>query len=602
MAPDGTATRSHLWCASPAETPRTTQPAPLRAMFGEALVADRPVRREAAEHIPVEAAEERAWHLSEGGFRPFLLVPALVADGVLFGALNVCGAAGTRHGFSDAAVEAAALVASAAGTAVLRVEAAMAAQAAADRLKRVEDVEARHALQRGLLAAVGQAVVASTLDQTIIYWNGAATALFGYAADEVLGRRVDRMGLDASTDEVRDGITQALSELNSWSGETVVPQREGPRIPAHLTVSPLLSGGQLVGTISVLTDLRPYRDLDRRLRAAEPLHLLARLAGTVADELHTELSGLTSRLGALEVPSRVLSGMSRARGLAAQLGDLGEAPSGEPEVVALDRLLQSLAPLVGRIIGVDRTANLERAARLPPVLVDRRALAHFILHCTALARRGLPKGGEFSLSASARLNADTVRLELHDGGEGLDLGQAAQLVQPRRASLAMMGLSTTVAHLERGGAHLELDSRPAGGTTFVLHLPRADTASAQLRALVVSASKERRERVGRALSAAGLRVETADDLATAMQICERVAEPFRLLAADTALSGAGGLALGAWFLGRFAAGRTLLLHGGPPDSPPPLASGLARRAEWCPADATAEALVDRAWRLLERDD
>ncbi len=45
-------------------------------------------------------------------------------------------------------------------------------------------------LAEQLLDAVGQAVVASNLDHAIVYWNRAAERLFGWKADEVIGRNV----------------------------------------------------------------------------------------------------------------------------------------------------------------------------------------------------------------------------------------------------------------------------------------------------------------------------------------------------------------------------------------------------------------------------
>ena len=57
--------------------------------------------------------------------------------------------------------------------------------------------------QAELLAAAGQAIVAVDTNRNVIYWNRAAEEMYGWSADEAIGRP------DARTDPTRRGAEHA---------------------------------------------------------------------------------------------------------------------------------------------------------------------------------------------------------------------------------------------------------------------------------------------------------------------------------------------------------------------------------------------------------
>ena len=68
--------------------------------------------------------------------------------------------------------------------------------------------------QAELLAAVGQAIVAVDLDRVVIYWNRAAEAMFGWSADEAIGRRSTDLITRIETTEEQKSIADAMP--TSW--------------------------------------------------------------------------------------------------------------------------------------------------------------------------------------------------------------------------------------------------------------------------------------------------------------------------------------------------------------------------------------------------
>jgi PAS domain S-box-containing protein len=99
-----------------------------------------------------------------------------------------------------------------------------------------ENVSERHdaseqALMRAaLLDEVDAAVIVSDFDSTIISWNAGATQLYGWTADEAIGRKVDELlGLVASPDWIPPG-----PEQDEWQNEFDATRKDGSTFPVYL--------------------------------------------------------------------------------------------------------------------------------------------------------------------------------------------------------------------------------------------------------------------------------------------------------------------------------------------------------------------------------
>jgi diguanylate cyclase (GGDEF)-like protein/PAS domain S-box-containing protein len=130
--------------------------------------------------------------------------------------------------------------------------------------------------QASLLDAVGEAVVACDLSGTTIYWNSAASALFGWTAAEALGQPLDRL-IPTTEPTERVAVARAVSDDGAglrWEGEVTVTGKDGRPIVVHTTCTPVLDdAGGHVATIAVSTDLS--ESIVQRRRAEEDHRRLA---------------------------------------------------------------------------------------------------------------------------------------------------------------------------------------------------------------------------------------------------------------------------------------------------------------------------------------
>lgn len=128
--------------------------------------------------------------------------------------------------------------------------------------------------QAQLLGAVGEAVIATDLDGTVRYWNEAAERLYGWSANEVLGRTITDVTVPVHMSDDTDRLITAITAGESLSGQFSALRRDGSAFTARVTNSPIWDeeSGVLSGIIGVsadITDLTCAQELLARTAAQQ---------------------------------------------------------------------------------------------------------------------------------------------------------------------------------------------------------------------------------------------------------------------------------------------------------------------------------------------
>src|SRR5829696_479448 len=133
-----------------------------------------------------------------------------------------------------------------------------------------------HAL---LLDAVGQAVIATDLLGKVIYWNRAAQELYGWSADETMGRPITEVTASEELMEQAEEIMNELSRGRSWTGEFVVRHKDGTTFPALVTDTPVHDEqSNLVAIIGVSTDITEIKQTEELRRSEKRFRSLVQNA------------------------------------------------------------------------------------------------------------------------------------------------------------------------------------------------------------------------------------------------------------------------------------------------------------------------------------
>ncbi|HEX8559038.1 MAG TPA: ATP-binding protein [Pyrinomonadaceae bacterium] len=120
-----------------------------------------------------------------------------------------------------------------------------------------------------IIESAEDAVISKTLDGVIMSWNRGAERLFGYTAEEAVGKSVTIL----IPEDHRDEEPAILSRLRRGERiehyETVRVRKDGTFVDISLTVSPIRGpGDRIIGASKIARDISERRRADERLRAA----------------------------------------------------------------------------------------------------------------------------------------------------------------------------------------------------------------------------------------------------------------------------------------------------------------------------------------------
>ncbi len=157
-------------------------------------------------------------------------------------------------------------------------------------IRDVTELRERERLAARLAAIVeaSDAAILSTLpDRTIDSWNPAAERMFGYRADEVLGRLLDEFVPDDQRPELQATYARLDAGEQLTTADTWRARNDGTPVAVAVTTSPIRDpGGRVIGYCEVLRDMTERRRHQQELATAQAERELFADRDRIARHLH----------------------------------------------------------------------------------------------------------------------------------------------------------------------------------------------------------------------------------------------------------------------------------------------------------------------------
>jgi PAS domain S-box-containing protein len=177
-------------------------------------------------------------------------------------------------------------------------------------------------LLSAIFASADEAIIAKNLDGTIVAWNPAAEAMYGYTAEEAIGEHVDLIIPDDRPTELSDILARIAAGEHIDHFQTVRQRKDGTRLHISVTISPVVDNGKIVGASAIARDITAeHHQAEENRRRAMIVHdeIVQGLviAGMALDRKDNDLARqrLTSTLvAAKDVVSELLAGIELGPG------------------------------------------------------------------------------------------------------------------------------------------------------------------------------------------------------------------------------------------------------------------------------------------------
>lgn len=137
----------------------------------------------------------------------------------------------------------------------------------------IEDIAARLKasdklrVQSVLLNSVRESVLSTDLNNRVTFWNNGAARLFGYSAEEAMGKPVTSLIVPEGVEFVSAEKSQSLRTRGTWNSQVMRRRKDGSTIWTDVVVSIVNdAGGQRSGFLGIHRDVTEQRRVEERLR------------------------------------------------------------------------------------------------------------------------------------------------------------------------------------------------------------------------------------------------------------------------------------------------------------------------------------------------
>ena len=358
---------------------------------------------------------------------------------------------------------------------------------------------------RRLLASIvessNDAIVSKSLDGTIQSWNGGAEILFGYTADEMIGRPITLIIPADRLQEEEQIVRRIRAGERVDHFETVRVRRDGTTVDVSLTISPIRDDeGLIVGASKIARDITDRKLAEQRIYSLltelrEADHLKDEFLAMLGHELRNPMAPISNMLEILKRAGGNESLVQEARGtMERQLAQLARLVDDLVDVSRITRgkleMRQERLDLVSSVHhAVEACRPLAERSRVrlditvpeQPVFVDADPVRLIQVFGNLLnnACKFSPEGGRVSLEV--RREGEEVSIAVRDEGVGIPPEKLArvfdmfvQLDRTLERTGGGLGIGLTlVRRIVRmlGGTVTAHSEGPGRGSEFVVRLP-----------------------------------------------------------------------------------------------------------------------------------
>ena len=361
--------------------------------------------------------------------------------------------------------------------------------------------------QAALLDVATDAIKVQALDHKILFWNKGAEHLYGWKAQEALGRKANQLLYQEISLQSQE-VQQLVVKYGSWQGELHQITKFGQEIIV-LSRRTLMRDeeGQPKSILVVDTDITEKKKLEQQFLRSQRLESIGTLANGIAHDLNNLLTPILMTAQLLEMQLHdeqskrllpiLVTNAKRGANLVKQVLSFSRGIEGERTLLQVRHLIAEIKQIAKETFPKDIEFSTDIPQDLWAISGDATQLHQVLMNLCVNARDAMPHGGTLCISAenlsidenyaSMHLNAQVgpyIVVTVSDAGTGIPPKILDRIFEPffttkEQGKGTGLGLSTVSGIIKSHGGFIDVYSEVEQGTQFKVYLPAMEGTQKQ---------------------------------------------------------------------------------------------------------------------------
>ena len=360
--------------------------------------------------------------------------------------------------------------------------------------------------QAALLDQAQDAILVRDLNQNILFWNKGAEKIYGWPAEEVIGKNAEEILFKEHSTQF-DAARQAIIQAGEWKGEMRQTRRDGAEIIVQSRWTLVRDEqGEPKSILVINTDITEKKRMESQFLRAQRMESIGTLAGGIAHDLNNVLSPILMAIDMLQMKAAdensrkwldvLRANAERGGNMVRQVLSFARGVEGERVAVQPKHLIKEIVKILGETLPKSIEINFKLPNDLWIISADATQMHQVLMNLCVNARDAMPEGGSISIRAEnmfvdenyARMHIEAkpgrfVLITVSDTGPGMSPEIQSRIFEPFFTTKDMtkgtgLGLSTALTIVKSHGGFINVYSELHRGSQFSIYLPAIETAGA----------------------------------------------------------------------------------------------------------------------------
>ncbi len=353
--------------------------------------------------------------------------------------------------------------------------------------------------QAALLDITTDAILVRDLENKILFWNRSAEHLYGWKANDVLGKDANELLYQEPPYQLEAALNAVLRK-GEWQGDLHQITKDGkPLLVESRWALVRDEAKQPTSILTVNTDITQKKLLEAQFLRAQRLESIGTLASGIAHDLNNVLAPILMTAQLLETQLHdersqrlipiMIKNAKRGANLVKQVLSFARGLEGKYTILQVKHLISEIKQIAKETFPKSIEISTDISPYLGTVSGDATQLHQVLMNLCVNARDAMPHGGILSITAEnlfidesyAQMHLDAqvgsyIVITVEDTGMGIPPEIMDRIFEPFFTTKDVgkgtgLGLSTVIGIIKSHGGFVNVYSEVGRGTQFKVYLP-----------------------------------------------------------------------------------------------------------------------------------